>query len=135
MKEPEQIKPSSQDLEETQDPHHEELIEATPVTIKSRNDDEIGLELRENDETHPFPTFHNKIFDDKTTQLLVFGLMLGKGMGAAHFYANAARRAGASWKELYTIAEIVSAIAAMRPMKQSAAIFKEMHHQNEIENN
>jgi 4-carboxymuconolactone decarboxylase len=42
-------------------------------------------------------------FDEKTTQLMVFGIMLGQLNDAAKMHGIAARRAGASWEELQAV--------------------------------
>ncbi|NIE82307.1 MULTISPECIES: carboxymuconolactone decarboxylase family protein [unclassified Burkholderia] len=42
-------------------------------------------------------------FDEKTTQLMVFGIMLGQLNDAAQMHGIAARRAGASWEELQAV--------------------------------
>ena len=45
--------------------------------------------------------FYNKSFDLKTTQLILFGMLLVEhNQIAAQAHASAARRAGASWEEL-----------------------------------
>lgn len=49
--------------------------------------------------------FYSDIFDTKTTQLILFGMLLVLGAGAARFHATAARRNGASWEELHKITE------------------------------
>ena len=44
--------------------------------------------------------FYSDVFDVKTTQLILFGMLLHAGVPAAKFHALAAHRAGASWEEL-----------------------------------
>jgi 4-carboxymuconolactone decarboxylase len=42
-------------------------------------------------------------FDTKTSQLMVFGILLAKLLDAAALHARAARRAGASWEEMQAV--------------------------------
>jgi alkylhydroperoxidase/carboxymuconolactone decarboxylase family protein YurZ len=42
-------------------------------------------------------------FDTKTSQLMLFGMLLTQLSDAAHLHATAARRAGATWEELNAV--------------------------------
>ena len=67
--------------------------------------------------------FYNKSFDMKTTQLMVFGMLLVEhNQIAATAHAAAARRAGASWQELHTVVELASATGALYPFNQGSAL-------------
>jgi len=67
--------------------------------------------------------FHNKSFDAKTTQLILFGMLLVEhNQIAATVHAAAARRAGASWQELHTIVELATATGALYPFNQGSAL-------------
>ena len=67
--------------------------------------------------------FHNKSFDMKTTQLILFGMLLVEhNQIAAQAHAAAARRAGASWQELHKIVELASATGALYPANQGSAL-------------
>jgi len=71
--------------------------------------------------------FYNKTFDMKTTQLILFGMLLAEhNQIAAQAHASAARRAGASWEELHTIVELASATGALRPFNQGSALLNGM---------
>ncbi len=59
--------------------------------------DPESLRLAEQQRAH---AFYSDVFDIKTTQLILFGMLLAAGVPAAKFHAIAARRAGASWEEL-----------------------------------
>jgi 4-carboxymuconolactone decarboxylase len=48
-------------------------------------------------------TFATTCFDEKTKQLMIFGIMLGQLNDAAKMHAIAARRVGASWDELHAV--------------------------------
>ena len=68
--------------------------------------------------------FYNKIFDMKTTQLILFGMLLVEHHPAAQMHALAARRAGASWQELHKVVELASATGALAPANQGSALLK-----------
>jgi len=67
--------------------------------------------------------FYNKVFDLKTTQLILFGMLLAEhNQIAAQAHAAAARRAGASWEELHAVVELASATGALYPFNQGSAL-------------
>jgi len=67
--------------------------------------------------------FHNKSFDTKTTQLILFGMLLVEhNQLAATVHAAAARRAGASWEELHSVVELATATGALYPFNQGSAL-------------
>lgn len=72
-------------------------------------------------------TFFSDVIDGKTTQLILFGMLLVEHnqMGAmAH--ANAARRLGASWKELHKVMELAATTGALGPANQGTALLREL---------
>ena len=70
--------------------------------------------------------FYSKSFDQKQTQLMLFGMLLAIESGAARFHAVAARRAGATWEELHTVVELASAVRALGPLNQGSAMLEEL---------
>lgn len=71
--------------------------------------------------------FYNKTFDMKTTQLILFGMLLVEhNQIAAQAHASAARRAGASWEELHTVVELATATGALYPFNQGSALLNGM---------
>jgi len=76
--------------------------------------------------------FYNKSFDMKTTQLILFGMLLVEhNQIAAQAHAAAARRAGASWKELHTVVELASATGALYPFNQGSALLSGMREKEQ----
>jgi alkylhydroperoxidase/carboxymuconolactone decarboxylase family protein YurZ len=73
--------------------------------------------------------FNSTIFDTKTTQLMLFGMLLMQGADAAKFHAIAARRAGASWEELHKVMELATAVAALGSMNRGSALLNDLKHQ------
>jgi alkylhydroperoxidase/carboxymuconolactone decarboxylase family protein YurZ len=45
-------------------------------------------------------------FDEKTSQLMAFGMLLAKQLDAATLHARAARRAGATWEEMHAVVNL-----------------------------
>ena len=68
--------------------------------------------------------FHSDVFDIKTTNLMLFGMLLVEHHPAAQMHALAARRAGASWLELHKVVELASATGALAPANQGGALLK-----------
>jgi hypothetical protein len=66
--------------------------------------------------------FYNDVFDMKTTQLMLFGMLLVEGHQAAQMHALAARRAGASWQELHTVVELAAATGCLKPANMGFAL-------------
>jgi alkylhydroperoxidase/carboxymuconolactone decarboxylase family protein YurZ len=81
---------------------YQELLGFLPPRIEARFAvtgalDPKMLDLQEQIREHGM---YPKSFDIKTTQLMLFGMLLMDGSDAAVLHAIAARRAGASWNEL-----------------------------------
>lgn len=85
--------------------------------------DPQSLRLAEQQRAH---AFYSDVFDTKTSQLILFGMLLHAGVPAAKFHALAAHRAGASWEELQKVGELAAAAAASGPMNNIGAILKEL---------
>ena len=68
--------------------------------------------------------FHSDVFDIKTTNLILFGMLLVEHHPAAQMHALAARRAGASWLELHKIVELAAATGSLAPANQGSAMLK-----------
>ena len=68
--------------------------------------------------------FYSEVFDVKTTNLMLFGMLLIEHHPAAQMHALAARRAGASWQELHKVVELASATGALAPANQGSALLK-----------
>jgi hypothetical protein len=68
--------------------------------------------------------FYSDVFDVKTTNLILFGMLLVEHHPAAQMHALAARRAGASWRELHKVVELASATGALAPANQGAALLQ-----------
>ena len=65
---------------------------------------------------------YSQVFDHKTTQLILVGMLMVAGHPAAQIHAVAARRAGASWEELHKIVELATAMHTLMPANQGFAM-------------
>ena len=68
--------------------------------------------------------FYSDVFDVKTSNLILFGMLLVEHHPAAQMHALAARRAGASWQELHKVVELASATGALAPANQGSALLQ-----------
>jgi hypothetical protein len=70
--------------------------------------------------------FYSDVFGIKTTHLILFGMLLVEHNAAAQMHALAARRAGASWKELHKVIELAAATKSLGPANQGGAMLKSL---------
>jgi len=75
--------------------------------------------------------FYSDVFDVKTTNLILFGMLLIEHHPAAQMHALAARRAGASWQELHKVVELASATGALAPANAGSALLKGLRDKEE----
>ena len=75
--------------------------------------------------------FYSNVFDVKTTNLILFGMLLVEHHPAAQVHALAARRAGASWQELHKVVELASATGALAPANQGAALLQALRDRDD----
>jgi alkylhydroperoxidase/carboxymuconolactone decarboxylase family protein YurZ len=84
---------------------YETLIGFVPPRIMARTDllARVDPELLRLQETIRLRAMYPACFDVKTSQLMLFGILLALVSDAARLHAIAARRAGASWEELSAV--------------------------------
>jgi 4-carboxymuconolactone decarboxylase len=87
---------------------YEDLIGFVPPRIEARLTvtgalDPKLVDLQEQMRAH---AMYPKSFDVKTSQLMLFGMLMMDGSDAAVLHAIAARRAGASWQELQDVVSL-----------------------------
>ncbi|HTS40748.1 MAG TPA: carboxymuconolactone decarboxylase family protein [Xanthobacteraceae bacterium] len=69
--------------------------------------------------------FYSDVIDGKTTQLILFGMLLVEhNQMGAQAHATAARRLGASWEELHKVVELASTTGAFGPANQGSTLLK-----------
>jgi alkylhydroperoxidase/carboxymuconolactone decarboxylase family protein YurZ len=87
---------------------YEELLGFVPPRIEARMAvtgalDPVLLDMQEKMREH---AMYPKCFDVKTSQLMLFGMLLMDGSDAAVLHGIAARRAGASWEEMQAVVSL-----------------------------
>src|SRR5262245_65772030 len=84
---------------------YETLIGVVPPRIMARTDllARLDPELLRLEEAARLRAMYPSCFDVKTSQLMLFGILLALMGAAARLHAIAARRAGASWEELSAV--------------------------------
>lgn len=100
-----QIDPSQ--LEEMRN-KYVELIGFVPPRIQARTDllGRLDPELLSMQEEMRKRAMYPACFDTKTSQLMLFGMLLVQMLDAAHLHARAAYRAGATWEELSAVVNL-----------------------------
>ena len=84
---------------------YETLIGFVPPRIMARTEvlSRLDPELLRLEEATRLRAMYPACFDVKTSQLMLFGILLALMGDAARLHAIAARRAGASWEELSAV--------------------------------
>lgn len=87
---------------------YEELIGFVPPRIEARLavTGALDPELLDLQERMRARAMYPKCFDVKTSQLMLFGMLLMDGSDAAVLHGIAARRAGASWEEMQAVVSL-----------------------------
>ena len=70
--------------------------------------------------------FYSDVFDVKTTNLILFGMLLVEHNPAAQMHALAARRAGDTWQELHKVLERAAATKSLGPSNQGSSTLKSL---------
>lgn len=101
------IKIDQEQLDQYRD-FYTELIGFVPPRIQARTDllARLDPELLAMQEALRKHAMYPSCFDTKTSQLMLFGMLLMTLADAAHLHARAARRAGASWEELSSVVNL-----------------------------
>ena len=92
------------------------------VSVGSRVDPE-GLEMQEAMREH---FMYPACFDVKTSQLMLFGILLALMGDAARLHAIAARRAGATWEELWAVANLAFLFRGLPAINMGSEIIKKL---------
>jgi alkylhydroperoxidase/carboxymuconolactone decarboxylase family protein YurZ len=92
------------------------------VSVGSRVDPE-GLEMQEAMREH---FMYPECFDVKTSQLMLFGILLALMGDAARLHAIAARRAGATWEELWAVANLAFLFRGLPAINMGSEIIKKL---------
>jgi len=107
---------------------YEELIGFVPPRIQARTElgSRINSELLRLQEQVRLAAMYPSCFDVKTSQLMLFGILLALMSDAARLHAIAARRAGASWEELHAVVGLAYLFRGMSAANVGAEILQKM---------
>jgi alkylhydroperoxidase/carboxymuconolactone decarboxylase family protein YurZ len=107
---------------------YEALIGFVPPRIMART--ELGArldpELLRLQEAARLSAMYPACFDVKTSQLMLFGILLALMGDAARLHAIAARRAGASWEELSAVVGLAYLFRGLPAANLGAEILQKM---------
>jgi len=107
---------------------YESLIGFVPPRIMARTEFGARLdpELLRLQEAARLRAMYPACFDVKTTQLMLFGILLALMGDAARLHAIAARRAGASWEELSAVVGLAYLFRGLPAANLGAEILQKM---------
>lgn len=116
---------------------YEELIGFVPPRIEARMavtgalDPEL-LEMQEQMRAH---AMYPKCFDVKTSQLMLFGMLLMDSSDAAILHGIAARRAGASWEEMQAVVSLCFLFRGLSAANRGAELLANIAKREEAQAN
>ncbi len=113
---------------------YQELLGFVPPRIRSRFQvtgalDPRMLDLQEAARTH---AMYPDCFDQKTAQLMIFGMLLMDLNDAATTHGVAARRAGASWVELQSVISMCFLFRGLPAANRGADILAELVRREDV---
>jgi 4-carboxymuconolactone decarboxylase len=107
---------------------YEALIGFVPPRIMARTDilARLDPDLLRLQEAARLRAMYPACFDVKTSQLMLFGILLALMGDAARLHAIAARRAGASWEELSAVVGLAFLFRGLPAANLGAEIIQEL---------
>src|ERR671932_445355 len=107
---------------------YEELLGFVPPRIQARTDllsrlDPEFLSLQEQIREH---AMYPEVFDTKTAQLMLFGMLLITLRDAARLHGIAARRAGATWEEMQAVVNLAYLFGGLSVANRGAQYIQEI---------
>lgn len=107
---------------------YEELLGFVPPRIQARTDllsrlDPEILAMQEELREH---CMYPEVFDTKTSQLMLFGMLLITLRDAAKLHGIAARRAGATWEEMQAVVNLAFLFGGLSVANRGAQYLKEI---------
>lgn len=105
-----------------------DLIGFVPPRIEARTDllgrlDPKILSMQEEMRKH---CMYPDVFDTKTSQLMLFGMLLMSLRDAAKLHGIAARRAGATWEEMQAVANMAYLFGGLSVANRGAQMMREI---------
>ena len=107
---------------------YETLIGFVPPRIMARTDllARLDPELLRLEEATRLRAMYPACFDVKTSQLMLFGILLALMGDAARLHAIAARRAGATWEELSAVVSLAFLFRGLPAANLGAEIIQKL---------
>jgi alkylhydroperoxidase/carboxymuconolactone decarboxylase family protein YurZ len=107
---------------------YETLIGFVPPRIMARTDllARLDPELLRLEEAARLRAMYPACFDLKTSQLMLFGILLALMGDAARLHAIAARRAGATWEELSAVVSLAFLFRGLPAANLGAEIIQKL---------
>jgi 4-carboxymuconolactone decarboxylase len=107
---------------------YETLIGFVPPRIMARTDllARLDPELLRLEEAARLRAMYPACFDVKTSQLMLFGILLALMGDAARLHAIAARRAGATWEELSAVVSLAFLFRGLPAANLGAEIIEKL---------
>jgi alkylhydroperoxidase/carboxymuconolactone decarboxylase family protein YurZ len=107
---------------------YKELLGFVPPRIQARTDllsrlDPEFLSLQEQIREH---AMYPDVFDVKTAQLMLFGMLLITLRDAARLHGIAARRAGATWEEMQAVVNLAYLFGGLSVANRGAQFIQEI---------
>lgn len=111
-----------------------ELIGFVPPRIQARTDllSRLNPELLELQEKLRQKVMYSDVFDVKTTQLMIWGIMLTQLNTAARLHGIAALRAGATLAELEAVVDLVFLFRGLSAANLGAELIQKMIRDEEV---
>ena len=118
---------SPENLQEYRD-FYTELIGFVPPRIQARTDllGRLDPDLLKMQEELRARAMYPACFDVKTSQLMLFGILLGLLSDATRLHAIAARRAGATWEEMSAVVNLAFLFRGLPAANLGAQIIQEI---------
>lgn len=103
---------------------YEKLFGFVPELTKKRHDftKEVSPDQLEVQEEFRKSMMHSSVLDDRTGQLVLFGILSSHLREGARVHAIAARRLGVSWAELHAVSNLVFLFSGLSAMNFSINI-------------
>jgi alkylhydroperoxidase/carboxymuconolactone decarboxylase family protein YurZ len=112
---------------------YEKLFGFVPLLTQTRHEfsAEVFPEILALHEEFRQRCMHSEALEEKTAQLVLFAMLGSQLRSGARVHAIASRRAGATWKELHAVCNLIYLFAGLSAMNFSVKIIAEIKKEEE----
>ncbi|KNY26423.1 carboxymuconolactone decarboxylase family protein [Pseudobacteroides cellulosolvens] len=112
---------------------YEKIFGFVPELTKKRHafSAEVFPEILDIQEEFRKSCIHSEALEEKTAQLILFGILSSHMREGAKVHAIASRRLGATWKELHSVSNLVFLFGGLSAMNFSIKLLAEVKEQEE----